>query len=333
MKQFFKNLGAVLFGVAICMIALVSSECIFRKMARSSSPVLSYWPDKEYKDKDPSGIIKAMPGEWNFRKEIGKNVIYDVNYTIDRQGRRTAKTTGEKNKYAIFFGCSFVFGEGVNDEETIPFIFAKDTEYAAYNFGFSGDGPFDVLAKAESYPFSAGQKYSEGVIFYIFNDAHLYRVKGDLHEIAWQWERPYYEDQAGILMRKGSFLSGRHIITKALLLLRKSELLRTLGISRIIKINDHDLILAKKAVLRIWEELDIQLPGAKKYLVIYPGSGPNVQKFKHIIEDTVDVIDLSSLFELEGEYQIEGDGHPSKLANEVFVRELKSSLNALKSAQ
>ena len=73
----------------------------------------------------PNRVVEA----W---KIVGSDRIYDVTYTIDSHGLR--KTPGITASAAarsafLFFGGSFTFGEGLNDDETLPYQFAKELRF------------------------------------------------------------------------------------------------------------------------------------------------------------------------------------------------------------
>ena len=53
---------------------------------------------------------------------------------------------------AFFFGDSFTYGEGVNDDETLPYLFEKLSggRYRAYNLAFHGYGPQQMLRVIET---------------------------------------------------------------------------------------------------------------------------------------------------------------------------------------
>ena len=62
------------------------------------------------------------------RKTVGNQLIYDVDYTIS--DRRVRVTRGNPNGDTwLFMGCSNMFGEGVNDDETLPAYFSADRGY------------------------------------------------------------------------------------------------------------------------------------------------------------------------------------------------------------
>jgi hypothetical protein len=77
----------------------------------------------------------------------------NAKYTIDPQGLRRANNNdnGDYTRSMIFFGCSYTFGESVNDEETMPFQVGvlSDDQYKIYNFGFLGYGTHQMLSAIE----------------------------------------------------------------------------------------------------------------------------------------------------------------------------------------
>ncbi len=84
---------------------------------------------------------------------MDNQVIYDVFYSTDQYGLRVTPPNDNPNSIPIvFFGCSFTFGDGVSDDETLPYVFqvGSKNEYKAYNFGLNGYGPHQMLRIIES---------------------------------------------------------------------------------------------------------------------------------------------------------------------------------------
>ena len=83
-------------------------------------------------------------------RRIGEKLLYDVTYSIDSDGLRKAPPDrGDGIEGCVlFFGGSFTFGEGVNDDEAMPYVVGVETDgkYRTYNFGFHGYGPHHMLS-------------------------------------------------------------------------------------------------------------------------------------------------------------------------------------------
>jgi hypothetical protein len=76
-------------------------------------------------------------------------VIYDVTYTIGPDGFRVTNQSLLSKGRINFFGGSFVFGEGLNDDETLPYYLTKALNTNVQNFGVHGYGVHQALAIME----------------------------------------------------------------------------------------------------------------------------------------------------------------------------------------
>ena len=115
------------------------------------------------------------------RYEDGK-LLYEVVYTIDADGLRKAPDyLGDDNAECIlFFGGSFTFGEGLEDEQTIPYLVGVGTgnRYRVYNFGFAGYGTHHMLAALEHGVVDSIIECRPKYVFYQAIRAHQKRVAG-----------------------------------------------------------------------------------------------------------------------------------------------------------
>jgi hypothetical protein len=93
------------------------------------------------------------PGRFHAERRDPKTgaVIYLADYTIDANLLRQT-ISSEKGPTIVFFGDSFTFGQGVNDAETLPQLFADllDRKQRVLNLGFSGYGPQQFLRELET---------------------------------------------------------------------------------------------------------------------------------------------------------------------------------------
>ena len=80
---------------------------------------------------------------------FGNNIyetIYDVNYKIDKYGNRELPfiISGTEDSI-LFLGCSQTFGEGLNDNQTLPYHFSKVSGLNSINTGMHGYGTHQAL--------------------------------------------------------------------------------------------------------------------------------------------------------------------------------------------
>ena len=96
---------------------------------------------------------QPRPGIFRGRK-IGSDgsMIYDVKYTIGNDRFRVTPQKEKSFKSRInFLGCSLMIGEGLGDNETLPYFFSqKLPDYRVKNFGSHGFGVHQALAILES---------------------------------------------------------------------------------------------------------------------------------------------------------------------------------------
>lgn len=70
------------------------------------------------------------------KKYRDEQLLYDVTYTIGDDGLRITPKYEliELNQCVVFFGGSFTFGEGLNDEESMPYLVGKLSKFNTYYF-------------------------------------------------------------------------------------------------------------------------------------------------------------------------------------------------------
>jgi hypothetical protein len=107
---------------------------------------------------------------------------YRVHYTVDERGLRRAPPCdcGEGIPAIVFFGCSFTYGEGVEDEQTLPYRTGVLTggRYAVYNFAFHGYGPHQMLAELERGVVASRIEHPPRYAFYSAVPDHVRRAAG-----------------------------------------------------------------------------------------------------------------------------------------------------------
>jgi hypothetical protein len=134
--------------------------------------------------------------------------VYSVVYTTDsNNARHTPDIPKQKSGQAtaLFFGCSFTFGEGVNDDETFSAVFQQATKIKAYNFAFHGYGPHQMLRRLETD--DKMQDLSGKNIRHAFYLALPYHIERSGGFASWDTHGPKYiwDDSAKALRYAGPF--------------------------------------------------------------------------------------------------------------------------------
>ena len=105
-------------------------------------------------------------------------LVYEATYNFDENGiRYTPSNNIIGKKYSLFFGDSQTFGEGLNDDETLPFLFQKHSgNFNSFNFGFPGACPTNMLGWLKEEKVQSKFKDVEGEVFYIIRDGDIRNV-------------------------------------------------------------------------------------------------------------------------------------------------------------
>lgn len=150
---------------------------------------------------------QARPGVHSSRKFGPQGeLVYDVRYTIGADGFRVTPNIGDRSSGAElarvnFFGCSFLFGEGLEDDETLPFFVAARTAAVnVKNFGFHGYGAHQALAILTS------QRDTSGTLNVFL--AAPWQVTRSACKPEWSAGSPQYVLESGTLRRVGRCRQG-----------------------------------------------------------------------------------------------------------------------------
>jgi hypothetical protein len=114
--------------------------------------------------------------------KVNGATVYDVTYSTDANGRRIAPShlEGQSLGCLLFFADSFVFGDGVNDDETFPYLVGLKTRgrYRIVNFAANGYGAEHVLAVIERGDLATWQPCEPTHVLYAALPHHVHRAVG-----------------------------------------------------------------------------------------------------------------------------------------------------------
>jgi len=263
------------------------------------------------------------------KRYAGDDLIFEISWTIDADGLRVSPPyRGDANARSIlFFGCSYTFGDGVNDEETMPYLVGLKTnaKYRVYNFGWPGYGPHQMLAAIEHGMVSDIVECEPAYVIFTAIVDHTFRCAG---RAIWDCHGPkYVVDGRGEVVYQGHFDDGRGfenaIARRAKLQLRKSHLISRFFLKSINK-DDVRLMVAiidaaKKAIkadypqcefhVMMWDKKDMWI--SDKILSGLKDKGIEAHLVSEILPD---------YFDKPVKYQLsEIDDHPNQLAYELLA--------------
>ncbi len=207
------------------------------------------------------------------KTSYGKPVFSSV-FSIDACGHRITPVDHREDRthFMAFFGCSFTFGQGVNDDETLPAQMARRAPaYMPYNYALPGYGPQQMLLKLMHYDLRGEIAEKQGVGLYLFLDDHVERAIGSMRHItSWAKGFPCFEEQQGALAYLGSFEQAHPYRTWFHRLLARETILRYYGVNWPISPSIYDMDLTAAIIAESAKRFAELFPGSPFHVVFYP---------------------------------------------------------------
>jgi hypothetical protein len=320
---------ATLVGVAIACFLVAGGESAFWLLNRGRKTETQHVievtdlagnPAEEFAAMDEALGYKLLPNRaTHYRFVLDGEEIYDVVYRTDRHGRRITPSTGaDRRRYILCFGGSFTWGQGVNDDETLPAQLEKAApEYDAYNFGYRGYGPQQMLELLRGKDLRSQVPQRGGIAIYTAIDDHVRRAIGGMRTCAMVRRHfPYYRlNEQGGLSRNGSFATGRPGAQLFYDFLSESEILKYYHVDLPLTIREEHLRLVAAIIAHSRDAYREQFGNDRFYTILYPGSKTLLALKPLLDEYGIAYLDYTQLYDVSSpEYRIRGDGHPTPAA-------------------
>ena len=275
-----------------------------------------------------------------------QTVIYHADISFDQYGLRNVPGRPRvADKQYIFAGCSFTYGEGVNDDETFPGQFQKlRPDSQVYNFGLGGEGGNDILYELQ---YGFNQRYEKipvknATFIYMFISDHFRRAICPVSCLTPEWDwlllhHRYEWDENQKLTYRGIFRD-RLIRNKIYSLFSKLELRRVLGLDWPLLTSDETYDFYVELV-RMMKDVAIEKLKVKEfYVALHPFStNPTSPGFEDRLRKAgIAVLDsrVANLSELmENKANIPVDRHPTPLAHKIHALLLDRELKKIESKQ
>lgn len=259
-----------------------------------------------------------------------ERLIWDIRITTDQHGRRVVpqKEHPGRRKFLAFFGCSFTYGTGLADDQTLPYFVGEALpSYRVYNYSIPSSAPNLMLALLEEGKLPQQIEQKKGVFVYVGLNFHVGRANGYMAEASWMSETPYYEYGVdGELLRKGSFASERPA---------------TISVYKwawplIQRWTHGKMNFPPPRDAHFKYVCDIVKQSRRNFLKMFPGSSfvvadhPIYRMDERVIsclrDDGIKVFTTTASFAAEDGYMIPGDGHPTEKFNREYGKLLSSWL-------
>lgn len=196
-------------GVAVAFLGVYESHLTFRYQ-----PVVAfdesggYRGNQYFQPHDVLGYGSKASAHIAVSRTVDGEIVYDVENTIDETGLRISppvRSDGRTRGCVWFFGGSYTFGEGVEDDETMPWRVGSKTQgdYVVRNFGFHGYGPHQMLAELQS---GLTQERAGCEPTHVVYQAIIWHAQRAVGLAVWDKNGPrYLLDESQRLQRVGSF--------------------------------------------------------------------------------------------------------------------------------
>ena len=282
------------------------------------------------------GPIEDSVFEVTSIRKNNDSTIYEVTYSFEN-GQRVLPNNNDTSINNLFIlGCSHAFGDGLNDNQTLPFFINKhaNQKHHIYNYAFSSYGTHQALAIIEKKILTdlAAIKKENNCVIYSFIPSHFERAAG--YKI-WNVNDPFYEFENNKLVYKGSFDDNRFFKNNFLVkgtkkVWRNSQLYKSLFIP---KVTNNDVVRVSEIIKQMNHLLSEQ---GVRFIVLLSQSN-NEYEDEHILYEELLNNNIEHYFattiikDLEkntNDYIIIGDGHPNEKYNSKIGNFLSEKINS-----
>ena len=288
---------------------------------------------------------------FEIRSRLSKDgkTIYDVTYDLDEYGFRKVPRihAGKEQEHLIITPDSFIFGEGLNAQETLPGILEEELPlFNAYNFSYMGGGVNTLLRFMDLVSLKPLVKEPKGMMIYVVIHDHLARWAARASYMSWvNSNYPHYEIEKGMPVYKGplqdqEFYKAYKALEQAGL---KNTMLHVAGATHPdAKWSETEMEGFLLGLKQVEQKYLSQFPDGRFYFVFHPlyGGPPEVME---LLESKARAMNFQVLnphpvfFPMLAHYgnnnfafKIPEDGHPNRRANEFFANWLMKELKLKK---
>ncbi len=320
----YKNLLAVFFGLFLILVGFLGLEFGFtlveKNYDQTSVDVISHlekllFPSQQYIREKVYTKYKASP--YSLERETSVQTTYTISW--DEFSRRVSTPLFEKDKkpeYAIFLGGSLIFGDGISDHETLPYLFnEKSLSYQSYNYSLPGAAANVFLYMLSQRDLSLEVSQQSGIVFYFFQNNHIFRANAHITTMAYTWPTPQYKWESGdrLVLEKGFSIKNyfKSLVAKSFALRKAIRFVDAVNYSQ------EDFNKTCQLIFQMEQETKRKLVKSKFVVVLYPEES-DAKMGECLKSKGVTVIDFSAT-KRDPELRTHWDGfHPSFEENDKY---------------
>jgi len=310
-------------GALLCssvLFSLAAIECVLFYALKPEVIVTKTVPETWRRNLAGVGFLPLPNTATRFEEFLDNRLIADVTYKIDCSGLREISSTVQGRPVKVaFFGDSFMFGHGVENDQTLPYYFVREAKgtVEGFNFGGEGWGPHQMLREIESGFVQRVAGAPDLAIYEVIPD-HLRRVAG---RAPWEDGPKYVLCRGSDACYAGPFHGDNYRMYRHLL--DKSWTVRFIDnhFARVSRLSDLPLFLA---VLKRTRSL-LEENGTRFVILVWDQNELARTMMRSLQVNHFDVIALSSIFpesDLTKFPITRPDKHPSAATNQAIAKYL-----------
>ncbi len=338
-SAFFKNINiksvcllfvSIFFCLSLCELVLYSSQQV-----RSLNKPQSFISDKPIfldeiyhrrmiclKDSDNREHMYRFANNIkmeNIIKQEKYTIIYDVNCSFFSNGFRYTECNYDSNDIYVFLGCSFTFGVGLNDGETLPYCFSKLKKFKSnvLNFSLPSKGSVSAINILNSNVVEqfVGEKHVKYFIYTLIN-GHIERNFNVLN----------YEANDNWIYKNNKWSRVKQPFGIIKVLFGKSYLFKRIFSNKIERHNENFYENYLLENLKEMEKIIKEKYNSKLIIIVWPDIMLNGRFYEKLKNTQFDMIMLPDYI-MDGKYRVNNDRHPNLAANEIIAKILKEHIN------
>lgn len=282
---------------------------------------------------DPFLGRKPIPNHtfwWN--KTLNGKPFIQIGMKADSFSRRItpfADTLSSiRNKHALFFGCSFTFGDAVHDNETIPYFFQKENkDYQAYNYAFFGYSPRHALARLQHEDLTKQVAQQEGFAVYTYIEDHVNRA---IPSAGWigMYDGFFPDLDESTMQTVGVYRFNHPFKYRLGMMVYQSKIRQHFAMDFPFVYRPKDYELTANLIKATEEAYKKQFTNGQFYVLIYPDQLKKDSPMMELLQKRgLKVLDYRKLFPFPSKkYQLTYDGHPNPEAHRLLMAQFSKYL-------